>query len=230
MKNNIIIFLLLLIFTNSSINIYKNINKYLSLNIELNTTEKLKFENDKDIIIILDTYFEKDIHGKVVSSFFNDYLKDINEKINIIYLNYEKSNLNKITLLDQKYNKISNEININTFLKNIRNENPNKKIILSMSFMPFDEYNNLFNITNELNIKISNSYFNNIENINDYINMIKFHLYFRNNGLIVYNNEKPYFYKKIINSNFLRKDYKNHTTSILTPILSYNYFIKDKND
>lgn len=204
----------------------------------------------------IEYYFKyaKENNGKSIKTIF---LSFINEYDNL-YRNYDNvendiREMNCFDLMEQKKYRIniSDEYEKNNFyfkqitetchslesyLKMIRESNPNSKIVLSMSFSKLGQYLYLKELGKKYNIQYTQAYFNNFDRWSD-IFMYFYHYIFTNQiePLYVTNTKhKPLFYDKQVSIKDLNLkleekyyDENDYSTSYLTPILAYEYFLND---
>ncbi len=135
------------------------------------------------------------------------------------------------------------------YIKFIREKNPNSKIVLSLSFYKLGFNDLAIELSKKYDLKLAQAYFNDYY-INKWHNLIQFYFFFdKTNTLIVHNGDLvPLLYnaKKVsyLDIDIDREDVKNrllkevninkflalntnkyNSTSILTPILAYEYYL-----
>ena len=206
--------------------------------------------NGKDIIIILDFFnfnmYQGD-HGNQVNLHLFDYLNNNlkkNDDIYVINLSFDetKNNIENINLLkeDQSsydFKQINKETyQLEKYISIIRELNPNSKIVLSLSLVKFFINDKIIELSKKYNYKIAQSYVNfsqggyiNRLNILDFI--IKEFIYSSKNTMFVtLEGFGALWYNKQISlkdtsSKINKNRLNNYSTSFLTPILAYEYYL-----
>lgn len=231
----------------------------------------------KDIIIILDTFEKMDEndefpHGGSVNYYFNRYIKnELKKEMDVLPIllsspKHTRADL-ELILYENKdvhdYNKvIKNVYNLETYIKFIKEKNPNSKIVLSMSFVRFFINDKVIDLSKKYNFHIAQAYFNSYES-NQWLWMIHHYLFMNKKDILIVSNGRlnPILsagknvntndidfnlngYKKEILKNFdgfeFNEDfiksrfYLNndpfYSTSFLTPILAYEYYLNPKSN
>lgn len=265
-KKDIIKFILLSILINFiSIGIFfyvyiklEVLDKIVVNNKEISIEDKENFDNElnangKDIIVIVDMFERKGYHGEEVSDrlliYFKHYLKkDLDIKIIKLSLNKELGNIENLNLIDYKekrfyrYKSISNNsYSLETYLKKIKELNPNSKIAFSQSTFHYGYQDKLIELSNKYNFKIGLSYFNEFNRYNiflDIYSILWFYLMLdktTNTNVIALERFKPLFIKNYLTINNLKKEYqtyslKHYSTSFLTPIITYELYLNSNSN
>lgn len=231
----------------------------------------------KDIIIILDTFEKMDEndefpHGRSVNYYFNRYIKnELKKEMDVLPIllsspKHTRADL-ELILYENKnihdYNKvIKNVYNLETYIKFIKEKNPNSKIVLSMSFVRFFINDKIINLSKKYNFHIAQAYFNSYES-NQWLWMIHHYLFMNKKDVLIvsngrlnpilsagknvntndidfnsngYRNEilKIFdgfeFNEDFIKSRFYLNNNPFYSTSYLTPILAYEYYLNPKSN
>lgn len=256
------------VFEDMEYNVSKNFNQKDKSRLRSYLSKKR--EEYKDIIVFLDFDYSnnKDAHGKIVlDSFFKYFHMVLNKEpdVQIITLTFKDSNsINDIDIVE--YDKISGSKRIleesyplENYISAIRELSPRSKILLSTSFIKSRNHNNLVNLSNIYDFKISKGFLNDniLSGKDENRDKIDFHAIYwfnfimdRTNTILVALN---YFKPEDVFSNTIPKsDIKTITlnnlklyqelsvenkvklinlfqsSSELTPILGYEYYINDK--
>ena len=231
----------------------------------------------KDIIIILDTFEKMDEndefpHGGSVNYYFNRYIKnELKKEMDVLPIllsspKHTRADL-ELILYENKdvhdYNKvIKNVYSLETYIKFIKEKNPNSKIVLSMSFVRFFINDKIINLSKKYNFHIAQAYFNSYES-NQWLWMIHHYLFMNKKDVLIvsngrlnpilsagknvntndidfnsngYRNEilKIFdgfeFNEDFIKSRFYLNNNPFYSTSYLTPILAYEYYLNPKSN
>lgn len=233
----------------------------------------------KDIIIILDTFEKMDEndefpHGGSVNYYFNRYIKnELKKEMDVLPIllsspKHTRADL-ELILYENKdvhdYNKvIKNVYSLETYIKFIKEKNPNSKIVLSMSFVRFFINDKVIDLSKKYNFHIAQAYFNSYES-NQWLWMIHHYLFMNKKDVLIVSNGKlnpilsagknvntndvdfylngyrkeytSYYNRDIydVEDGFLRtRFYLNndpfYSTSFLTPILAYEYYLNPKSN
>ncbi len=231
----------------------------------------------KDIIIILDTFEKMDEndefpHGGSVNYYFNRYIKnELKKEMDVLPIllsspKHTRADL-ELILYENKnvhdYNRvIKNVYSLETYIKFIKEKNPNSKIVLSMSFVRFFINDKIINLSKKYNFHIAQAYFNSYES-NQWLWMIHHYLFMNKKDVLIvsngrlnpilsagknvntndidfnsngYRNEilKIFdgfeFNEDFIKSRFYLNNNPFYSTSYLTPILAYEYYLNPKSN
>ena len=156
----------------------------------------------KDIIIILDTFEKMDEndkfpHGGSVNYYFNRYIKnELKKEMDVLPIllsspKHTRADL-ELILYENKnihdYNKvIKNVYNLETYIKFIKEKNPNSKIVLSMSFVRFFINDKVIDLSKKYNFHIAQAYFNSYES-NQWLWMIHHYLFMNKKDVLIVSN------------------------------------------
>ena len=231
----------------------------------------------KDIIIILDTFEKMDEndefpHGGSVNYYFNRYIKnELKKEMDVLPIllsspKHTRADL-ELILYENKnvhdYNRvIKNVYSLETYIKFIKEKNPNSKIVLSMSFVRFFINDKVIDLSKKYNFHIAQAYFNSYES-NQWLWMIHHYLFMNKKDVLIvsngrlnpilsagknvntndidfnsngYRNEilKIFdgfeFNEDFIKSRFYLNNNPFYSTSYLTPILAYEYYLNPKSN
>lgn len=231
----------------------------------------------KDIIIILDTFEKMDEndefpHGGSVNYYFNRYIKnELKKEMDVLPIllsspKHTRADL-ELILYENKnvhdYNRvIKNVYSLETYIKFIKEKNPNSKIVLSMSFVRFFINDKIINLSKKYNFHIAQAYFNSYKP-DQWLWMIHHYLFMNKKDVLIVSNGRlnPILSAgKNINTNdidFNSNGYRNeilkifdgfefnedfiksrfylnnnpfYSTSYLTPILAYEYYLNPKSN
>lgn len=231
----------------------------------------------KDIIIILDTFEKMNEndefpHGGSVNYYFNRYIKnELKKEMDVLPIllsspKHTRADL-ELILYENKnvhdYNKvIKNVYSLETYIKFIKEKNPNSKIVLSMSFVRFFINDKVIDLSKKYNFHIAQAYFNSYKPdqwlwmIHHYLFMNKKDVLIVSNGRLnpilsagknVNTNDIDFnlngfrneilknfdgfeFNEDFIKSRFYLNNDPFYSTSFLTPILAYEYYLNPKSN